>query len=532
MKFCAVQIPYAHQVSDAPASVEYLISQLNKCDVDCDLILTPEYSNMPAAFPLEEGRRFVDRYTPELVAAAKSTAIRCQAIVAVNFLCEVEPGVFRNTTRVFDRSGNVAGDFYKQHLPMSEKRGVQPDYSYTRHFSAPEIVEVDGIRLGFLICYDTYFNEYIAHLAYRKPDVVLVSSFQRGERQDILEMLNKNLAFSCNSFVLRASVSMGENAETGGMSMAVDPSGRIIAEFGNKTGLMECEVDDIHYKYMRSNAFGGAQIANDKFISNGRTPWSYRPAGSMICEGDKDMPYPRICAHRGFPAGLPENTIAGLGSAVAMGADEIEMDVRFTADGIPVICHDPDLERVSNGSGELENFTLAELKELDFGGRRGAQFAGMRIATLEEVLAKFARHAVINMHLKSVDGQPYPESRMQVIVELLTRYDQLEHVYFMGSADVMECAIQVAPDIPRCMACFPEPDKIIERAVKYQCRKLQFFASELKPGMIEEAHRQGLKCNLFFCDDGEKAKEYFASGIDTILTNDCLAVMNAAGKLR
>lgn len=531
MKFCAIQIPYAHAVSDAAASVDFLIRQLEECGSDCDLILTPEYSNLPAAFPLAEGREFVKRHTGRLIEAAVNAAIRCQAVVAVNFLCEVEPGKFRNTTRVFDRTGKIAGDFYKQHLPGSEKRGVQPDYSYTETFCPPEIIEVDGIRLGFLICYDTYFNEYIAHLAYRKPDVVLVSSFQRGERQDILRMLNINLAFNCNSFVLRSSVSMGETADVGGMSMAVAPDGRLLAEFGSRVGRLECDIADVHYKYMRSNAFGGAQIPNDRFISQGRTPWSYRPAGSMICGGDREQGYPRICAHRGFPAGMPENTLAGLGTAIAMGAPEIEMDVRFSSDGVPMICHDPVLERVSDGQGLLEEYTFAELKKLDFGGKHGKEFSGLKIASLEEVLARFARHAVINLHLKSEDFQPYPESRMRCIVDLLARYDHLEHVYFMGTAEVMQCALKVAPEIPRCMACFPEPEKIIERAVKYQCRKLQFFASELKPGQIEEAHRQGLICNLFFCDEPDKAEEYFAAGIDTILTNDCLAILPVLEKV-
>ncbi len=526
MKLCAIQIPYAHSTAEAADSVKFLISELNSCDNSYDLILTPEYSNLPAAFPLAEGREFIKKHTQALIGAAIDAAKRCNAIVAINYLCEVTPGIYRNTTRVFDRQGNIAGDFYKQHLPDSEKRGVQPDYEYTKSFVPPAIVEVDGIRLGFLICYDTYFSEYIAHLGYRKPDLILVSSFQRGERQDILKMLNTSLAFNCNSFVLRSSVSMGENAGVGGMSMIVDPSGEILAESGNRTGRMTYEIPDIHYKYMRTNSFGGAKIPNDQFVTQGRTTWSYRPAGSMTVLSDKMMPYPRICAHRGWPCATPENTLPSFGAAVALGAQEIEMDIRFTADGIPVVSHDPVLERVSNGEGLVENHTLAQLQFLDFGVKHGSQFAGVKIATFEEVLAKFARHAIINLHLKSVDENgSYPEDQMRKIVELLTRYDQMEHVYFMGSSDVMACALKIAPQIPRCMACFPEPEKILERAVKYQCSKVQFFATELKDGQIEKAHQMGLKCNLFFSDDPVAAGKYFAAGIDTILTNDCLHIL-------
>ena len=146
MKFCAIQPPYAHRVADAEKSVKFLIDELNKCSAECDLILTPEYSNMLAAFPLDEGREFVRKHTPSLLEAAVSAAKRCNAIVGVSFLNEVSDGVFRNTTRLYDREGNIAGEFYKQHLPGSEKKGVKPDYEYTRSFQAPQIIEIEGIR--------------------------------------------------------------------------------------------------------------------------------------------------------------------------------------------------------------------------------------------------------------------------------------------------------------------------------------------------------------------------------------------------
>ena len=320
MKLCALQIPYAKRAGEAEASAALAVELLNSCDDSCDIILTPEYTNAPAAFPDGSCIEFAQKHTPKLLEAARAAAIRCNAIVAVNYVCEAEKGLFRNTTEVFDRNGNSAGRFYKQHLPQAEKSVNKLDYSYTRSSRAPDIVEVDGIRLGFLICYDTYFTEYTAHLAHVKPDVVLISSFQRAERQDILRMQSCMTAFNCNAFVLRASVSMGSDSTVGGNSMVVAPEGVILKEYGNNTGLLECEVGDVKRKYMRSNSFGGMMIPNDSFIERGRTPWAYRPAGSMTVEGDRQMPYPRLCAHRGFSAAVPENTLASLGAAVGMGA--------------------------------------------------------------------------------------------------------------------------------------------------------------------------------------------------------------------
>ena len=70
--------------------------------------------------------------------------------------------------------------------------------------------------------------------------------------------------------------------------------------------------------------------------------------------GDGEFPYPRVCAHRGFNTVAPENSLAAFGAAIALGAPEIELDIRFSKDGIPVVAHDSRLERVSNGSGIIE----------------------------------------------------------------------------------------------------------------------------------------------------------------------------------
>ena len=73
----------------------------------------------------------------------------------------------------------------------------------------------------------------------------------------------------------------------------------------------------------------------------------------------------KFCAHRGVSALMPENTLPAFGAALALGADEIEFDVRLTKDQQLIVSHDGTLERISNGCGQLSEFTLAELKELN-----------------------------------------------------------------------------------------------------------------------------------------------------------------------
>ena len=104
-----------------------------------------------------------------------------------------------------------------------------------------------------------------------------------------------------------------------------------------------------------------------------------------------------VIGHRGNRAHAPENTIESLAQAVALGADAIEFDVRVTADGIPVVHHDPTVMRTTDGHGEIERMTFAELKKLDAGANYtrdgGKTFPyrgkGHRIPRFDEVIEAF-----------------------------------------------------------------------------------------------------------------------------------------------
>ena len=87
----------------------------------------------------------------------------------------------------------------------------------------------------------------------------------------------------------------------------------------------------------------------NEYIAFGRKPWQYRPAGSAIVKDDSLMLYPRVCAHRGFNAIAPENSMPAFGAAIALDAEEIAFDLWPTQDGEIVSCHDDILDRVSDG---------------------------------------------------------------------------------------------------------------------------------------------------------------------------------------
>ena len=525
MKVCAIQIPYAHDIADAEASVNFLIRELESCDSSLDLILTPEYSNTPAEFPIGENLSFAEMQTGRLVEAARSAARRCGAIVALSY-CAPTPYGWRNLTRVFNAAGEIAGEYCKQHLVLSEHAVHGVDDSYTKTFRAPEIVEIDGIRLGFVICYDAYFNEYIEHIGYRRPDIVLVSAFQRGEPCENLRLMNRMLAYNTGAFVVRASVGMGENATTGGTSLVVGPEGNILADSGQRNGKLIFDIGDPHRKFMRSNSFGGNMIPNRDFIEQGRAPWSYRACGSCVKPGEAQMGYPRICAHRGFRTIAPENSLPAFGAAIALGAEEIEFDIWETADGVPVSIHDDTLDRVSNGHGKVREKTFAELEKLDFGVNRDPHFAGLRILKFEDILRRFPRQAVMNIHVKSEPGKEFSRPFVKLLADLLIKYDCASHAYFMTGPAVLEAAMEVAPWVPRCMSSgpFDQKLKIVERGAAWKCQKVQMFTPYFNQAMIDRTHELGMRCNFFYSDDPLKARQLLEMGVDTLLTNDYWAI--------
>jgi glycerophosphoryl diester phosphodiesterase len=98
-------------------------------------------------------------------------------------------------------------------------------------------------------------------------------------------------------------------------------------------------------------------------------------------------------AHRGYPKRYPENTIASFRAALALSFRHLELDVHLTKDGVPVVIHDPTVNRTTNGTGFVKDYTLAELRKLDAGH-------GETIPTLEEVLLLAKGRAQVDIELK------------------------------------------------------------------------------------------------------------------------------------
>lgn len=133
--------------------------------------------------------------------------------------------------------------------------------------------------------------------------------------------------------------------------------------------------------------------------------------------------------HRGDRANYPENTMPAFISAVEMGIDAIETDIRMTKDGHLVIIHDRDVVRTTNGKGFVDEMTLEEIRALDAGFWKGEEFVGVKIPTVEEFLEYVSKYnVIINWELKEYPGDLGDRAYVLIdkLVELIERYDMVE----------------------------------------------------------------------------------------------------------
>ncbi|MEN8758000.1 MAG: glycerophosphodiester phosphodiesterase, partial [Desulfobacterales bacterium] len=158
----------------------------------------------------------------------------------------------------------------------------------------------------------------------------------------------------------------------------------------------------------------------------------------------------QVIAHRGGSGLGPENTLAAFRRSLAAGADVLEMDVRTTADGHPVVLHDATVDRTTDGRGAVNEMTLAQLKKLDAGFRwtadQGRSFPfrgrGITVPTLSEVLAAFAETPLIT-EIK----EKRPEVS-QSVCDMLRRHGRITRVLVASvHAGVLERFRQVCPGV-------------------------------------------------------------------------------------
>jgi glycerophosphoryl diester phosphodiesterase len=233
--------------------------------------------------------------------------------------------------------------------------------------------------------------------------------------------------------------------------------------------------------------------------------------------------FPLVVVHRGAFATFPENTLQAFDAAVAAGAPAVEFDVRLSADGVPVVVHDPDVSRISNGTGFVHELSVGELQSLELTG-------GGRVATLREVFDLLTGRAGLDIEIKNIPGEPAFDSPKESVLEACL--GELEASGFEGPVLVssfnwltIERCRELRPDVPTGFLTIGAVDP---RAAFVYARDaghrwvLPNAAPLLAAGdpFVAEVHAAGMLVGTWVVDDREPFAQLLAMGVDAVATND------------
>ena len=371
MKSRVIQPLFAMDEAGLDKSFEWTLKELDRCDPSLDIVVLPEFSEVPGKTSYEGFLETVDKYGHTLLEACERTARRCSTLVFCGAI-DTSFDVPRNAIFVFGRDGSLLGKYYKEHLTAGEWQKYGLDKSYTEEWNKPFILDIEGGRYMFLICYDFYFYENYSNIARWKPDVVIGASHQRSDPHHVLDIIDQFCAYHTGAYLVRASVSMGKKSKIGGCSCVVGPDGKILGNLYSKIGRLDVTFDP-HKKFLKPAGYGNPPAMHSEYIEIGRRPWKYRPGGSAIVPPLSEAPAVRSVVY--------SNDIGELGAAVAKGVQEIAFDL--------------------DAAGDWEAF-------------------------LRRVMHKLSCHAIMNIRLK---GGWSAEARTR-LEDIVFEYDAQNHVYY------------------------------------------------------------------------------------------------------
>ncbi|NEP44106.1 MAG: glycerophosphodiester phosphodiesterase [Okeania sp. SIO2H7] len=234
-----------------------------------------------------------------------------------------------------------------------------------------------------------------------------------------------------------------------------------------------------------------------------------------------------IIAHRGFSAIAPENTKAAFLAAIENGADSLEFDVQFSADGVPVIFHDFNLDRTTNGKGKLREKNLAELKKLDAGMWFDRELSGEEILTLEEGLEILkAIHLFLYFDLKSYSE--WSQTEVEKFVEIVMNSEVKEKAVITSfNENLKEGVREISGDelnFGYLVANESSYQTQLAKAVEKGDRLISSSYNILleNPTLIEQTKSKGIDVVAWTVDNPEEFQQLIDLGITRIITNSLI----------
>ena len=220
-----------------------------------------------------------------------------------------------------------------------------------------------------------------------------------------------------------------------------------------------------------------------------------------------------ITAHRGASYGAPENTRASVELAIAEGADYAEIDVRMTADGVPVLMHDRALFRTTGVMNEVDKVIYEEVAGYDAGCRYAEKYAGEYVPCLREILESYGRKIKFNIELKGENNRKLAEA----VVTLIEAYDVEERcVITSDSYELLECVKE--------MNALIKTGYILSRVYGeiYGYVAADFFSVKseyVTEQMVRGVHARGKEIHVWTVNKAYELERMRELGVDNIITD-------------
>ncbi len=248
-----------------------------------------------------------------------------------------------------------------------------------------------------------------------------------------------------------------------------------------------------------------------------------------------DVSRPVIIGHRGAAGSAPENTLPSFERALQLGAEVLESDIHVTSDGIPVLVHDPDVARTTEGTGDVASLTVEALQALDAAhrfsreGEAGHPDRGkaIRIPTLEEAFTAFPG-VRFNLEIKAA-GRALADR----VIDLVEKFDRTGLTLLTaGENDIMatlrearaerrgEFAIGACTgDILGCVKAALDEGPIPEDVMALQIPDAFGGRPLVTPELLAFAKRQGIAIHVWTINDTETMKRLLDMGVDGLVTD-------------
>jgi glycerophosphoryl diester phosphodiesterase len=239
-------------------------------------------------------------------------------------------------------------------------------------------------------------------------------------------------------------------------------------------------------------------------------------------------PYPRVIAHRGGGTLAPENTLAGMRCGLTHGFHAVEFDVMLSADGVPVLMHDPQFGRTVRGNGHVSGTTAAALTAMDAGSWFDSKFANEPVPTYEQVV-RFCKENGIWMNVEIKPAPGFDQETGEAVArltqqlfahELKTAGDPRALPLFSSFSFVALAAAQAtAPAIPRGYLLDAVPADWRDQLRALQAIALHTNHKKLNATQAAVIKQAGYGLFCYTVNTPERAREILEWGVDAFCTD-------------